>query len=72
VETVNTRDGIRVRGSNNVPGQSVDFNGATQSATPFFFLSSSLPDQGHRIVYFCEGVGVEDWNETAVCSEFHV
>jgi hypothetical protein len=45
VDIVNARDGIRVRGSIKELDQSVGFGDAAA-----FVRSSSLPDQGHRIV----------------------
>jgi hypothetical protein len=42
--------GSTLRGSVNVVRQSADCNGSIRSSETRFFLSSSVPDPGHRIV----------------------
>ena len=55
VVSVRAIDGIRVRGSVNVDVQSSAFSGAVHVVRPLLFWSSSLPDQGHRIVRSAKG-----------------
>jgi hypothetical protein len=51
VDVVNARDRIRVRGSSSELGQLLDFDGVATHVGRLPLWSSSLPDQGHRIVF---------------------